>query len=278
MPQAPNRGASATWGPADGKARGVGLYRDEGVVLRTIKLGEADRIVTFLTSGRGKVRAVAKGVRKTKSRFGSRLEPLSHVSLLMYEGRPTSGPSTPLDLVTQADTVEHFRAVREDLDRLAKANSLLEVTDQVAQERQANPRLYQMLLGALRALAAHDSVVLVPAFFLKLLSSEGYHPMLDSCAGCERADGLVAFDLSQGGVLCRTCATSGAVRVSPDGLALVARVLGGDLVGALNEPTGAAAGEMSRLATRAVEQHLERQLRTLSPGLVRSLRSLGGVG
>lgn len=246
----------------------MGIYRDEGVVLRTIKLGEADRIVTFLTLGRGKVRAVAKGVRKTKSRFGSRLEPLTHVSLLLYEGRQTGGSgSTPLDLVTQADTVEHFRLVREDLDRLAKASSLLEVTDQVAQERQANPRLYQMLLGALRALAAHDSVVLVPAFFLKLLSLEGYHPMLSSCASCGRTEDLSAFDLSEGGVLCHTCATPGAVRVTPVALSLVARILGGDLAGALNTPPGPAVAEVSRLATRAIEGHLERHLRSLSPSL-----------
>ena len=65
----------------------MGLYRDQGVVLRSIRLGEADRIVTFMTQGRGKVRAVAKGIRKTKSRFGGRLEPPSHVQLLLYEGR-----------------------------------------------------------------------------------------------------------------------------------------------------------------------------------------------
>lgn len=242
----------------------MGIYRDEGVVLRTIRLGEADRIVTFLTAGRGKVRAVAKGVRKTKSRFGSRLEPLTHVSLLMYEGRNVgSGASSPLDVVTQADTVEHFRTIREDLDRLAKATSLLEVTDQVAQERQSNPRLYQMLLGALRALAAHDAAILVPAFFLKLLSSEGYHPVLEMCASCGRPDDLSAFDLIEGGALCRTCATPGAFRMTSEGLALVVRVLGGDLGGALGEPPGRAAADLSRLATRAMEQHLERHIRSL---------------
>ena len=89
----------------------MGLYRDEGVVLRTIRLGESDRIVTLVTQGRGKVRAVAKGVRKTKSRFGGRLEPTSHVSLLLYEGRE-------LDVVTQAEALDHFRVIREDLDRL----------------------------------------------------------------------------------------------------------------------------------------------------------------
>ena len=128
----------------------MGLYRDQGIVLRTWRLGESDRIVNLLTERHGKVRAVVKGVRKTKSRFGARLEPMVHCSLLFYEGRE-------LDIVTQAEVVEFFRPVREDLGRLSKAASLLEATDQVCQERHANPRLFAMLLGGLRALAAHDS-------------------------------------------------------------------------------------------------------------------------
>ena len=95
------------------------LYRDEGVVLRTYKLGEADRIVVLCTRGHGKVRAVAKGVRKTKSKFGARLEPMSHVAVQFYEGRE-------LDIVTQAESIDHFRAIRDDLDRLARASSMLE--------------------------------------------------------------------------------------------------------------------------------------------------------
>src|SRR3954447_8752125 len=96
-----------------------GLYRDQGIVLRTIKLGEADRIVSMVTLGHGKVRAVAKGVRKTKSRFGARLEPLSHVSVLLYSGRE-------LDIVTQAESIDHFRAIREDLSRMSSGMALLE--------------------------------------------------------------------------------------------------------------------------------------------------------
>ena len=111
------------------------LYRDHAVVLRTIKLGEADRIVTLVTEGRGRVRAVAKGVRKTKSRFGGRLEPMTHVAVQLYEGRE-------LDTITQVETVDHFRTIRDDLDRVAKAQALLEVVDQVAQDHQANSALY----------------------------------------------------------------------------------------------------------------------------------------
>jgi DNA repair protein RecO (recombination protein O) len=230
------------------------LYRDHGVVLRTIKLGEADRIVTLVTEGRGRVRAVAKGVRKTKSRFGGRLEPMSHVALQLYEGRE-------LDTITQVETVDSFRAIRDDLDRVARAQALLEVVDQVAQDRQANAALYRMLVGALRALAAANAPLLVPAFFLKLLALEGFQPQLDQCVTCGAADDLVAFDIFEGGVLCRS--DRRGVAVSTDALDLMRRVLGGGLADALNEPAGDATREVTQLATSALEHHLERRLKSL---------------
>ena len=234
----------------------MGLYRDHAVVLRTIRLGEADRIVTVVTAGRGKVRAVAKGVRKTKSRFGGRLEPLTHVSMLCYEGRE-------LDIVTQAETVESFRAVREDLDRLAKATSLLEAVDQVAQEGHSALRLYQMLLGALRALAASDSPLLVPAFFLKLLALEGFVVALGDCALCGTDEDLAGFDPAAGGMVCQACGPARPGLVSGEALALVRRILDGGLAGALQEAPGPATAEVSRLAAAAMEHHLERRLRSV---------------
>jgi DNA repair protein RecO (recombination protein O) len=234
----------------------MALYRDQGIVLRSIRLGEADRIVSFITEGRGKVRAVAKGVRKTKSRFGARLEPTVHVSLQFYEGRE-------LDIVTQAETIDHFRSIREDLDRLTRATQMLEAVDQVVQERHANVALYQMLVGALRALAARDSALIVPAFFWKLLSLEGFHPLLDTCASCGAADDLVAFDVGHGGVLCRTCGR-GASPISPDALRLIRQTLGGGLGPALNEPIGPATDEVAHLAARSLEHHLERRLRSIA--------------
>jgi DNA repair protein RecO (recombination protein O) len=122
-----------------------------------------------------------------------------------------------------------------------------------------------MLLGALRALAAHDAPLLVPAFFLKLLALEGFHPLLDLCASCGAPPPLVAFDLGEGGALCRSCAGRlSSLAVTPDGLALVRRVLGGDLAAALREPASRATAEVDRLATRAVEHHLERRLRSVA--------------
>lgn len=229
------------------------LYRAHGVVLRTIKLGEADRIITLLTKERGKVRAVAKGVRKTKSRFGGRLEPTSHVSLQLYEGRE-------LDTVTQVESIDAFRHVREEFDRLKRAVSMLEAVDSVAQMGEANARLYQMLVGALRSLDAADSAAIVGSFFFKLLALEGVRPEVDHCVSCQRTDDLVAFDPMEGGVLCRDCRRG--LAVSPEALHLMRRTLGGDLAAVLKEPETSATYEVAHIADEALEHHLERRLRS----------------
>jgi DNA repair protein RecO (recombination protein O) len=238
------------------------LFRDRGVVLRTIRLGEADRIVTLMCEQHGKVRAVAKGVRRTTSRFGSRLEPLSHVALLGWQGRGD------LDTINQVEVVDTFRAVREDLDRMAPALSMLEVVDQIGQERHGNPRLYEMLVGALTALAERNSPMVAPAFFLKVLAVEGSAPVLDVCVSCGEEDSalLVAFDLTEGGVLCRSCRRGRPL--SPDGLGLLRRTLGGGLSGVLAEPRSAATDEVTALATEAMEVHLDRGLRSVRSGQV----------
>lgn len=223
-------------------------------MLRTHKLGEADRIVTFITERHGKVRAVAKGVRKTKSRFGARLEPTSHVALQLYEGRE-------LDIVTQAESVDHFRAIRADLDRLTRAVSMLEAVDQLAQEREVNPELYRMLLGALRTLAARDSALVLAGFFWKLLALEGFRPITDACAVCGASDGLVAFDLHEGGVLCTTHRRGAAM--SPGAVELLQQILGGRLAVVLDQPASPLTAEVDHLATRAMEHHLERRLRSV---------------
>jgi DNA repair protein RecO (recombination protein O) len=232
------------------------LYRDQGIVLRTYRLGEADRIIVLLTRQRGKVRAVAKGVRKTKSKFGARLEPTSHVAAQFYEGRE-------LDIVTQVDSIDHFRAIREDLDRIARASAMLEAADQMAMERHPSVRLYQMLLGALRALDGHNGPLVVPAFFWKLLALEGFGPTVDGCVTCGRRDTeLVAFDSEAGGTLCGACRRGRAV--SPAAVGLLQQILGGQLGAALNEPASPATHEVEHLATEALEHHLERRLRSVS--------------
>jgi DNA repair protein RecO (recombination protein O) len=234
----------------------VSLYRDHGVVLRTHKLGEADRIVVLMTAGRGKVRAVAKGVRKTKSRFGGRLEPPRHVSLLIYQGRD-------LDVINQAETVDHYRLVREDLDRMADALSLVEAVDQVAQQGESNFALYRMLTGALRTLneAPVRSRLLVGAFFWKLLALDGVAPVLDECVLCGDSHSLVSFDAIMGGTLCRQHRQG--TPIDGETIALIRRILGGQLAAALSEPPDPATAAASALATSSLEAHLERRLRAV---------------
>jgi len=234
-----------------------GLYRDEGVVLRTIKLGEADRIVTIFMLGHGKVRAVAKGIRKTTSKFGARLEPTSRVAVQCYRGRD-------LDVVTQAETIDANRALREQYGLLTHAIPMLEAVDQVAQEREPNPALYRMLTGALHTLADRRAPLVTPAFFWKLLSLEGFHPMLDGCARCaaDDAGALVAFDLDEGGLLCRACARGAGRPITDDALGLLRLILHGGLNAALAQPAGAASHEVEQLGIRALEHHVERRLRS----------------
>jgi DNA repair protein RecO (recombination protein O) len=232
----------------------VALYRDHGIVLRTHKLGEADRIITFMTERHGKVRAVAKGVRKTKSKFGARLEPTSHVALQLYEGRE-------LDIVTQAESVDHFKAIREDLDRLSHAVTMLEATDQLSLEREPNPDLYRMLLGALRSVDARNSALVVAGFHWKVLALEGFRPQVESCVVCEEPEGLVSFDPTEGGLLCAEHRRG--TRVSPEAVELLQQILGGRLAQALDAPASPATHEVDHLATRVMEHHLERRLRSV---------------
>lgn len=265
-----------------------GLYRERAVVLRTYRLGESDRIVVLLTAGRGKVRAVAKGVRKTKSRFGARLEPPSHIAVQMYEGRE-------LDVVTQAEAIDSFRYLRDDLNRLGAALAMLEAVDQIAVEAHADPRLQAMLVGALRTLeppadtdspagapdgkedtAGRDSAaglestadeppapgLVVAGFYWKLLAHDGAGPILDGCARCgDEASPLVAFDLLQGGALCRSCRSGTAM--TSEALDVVRQMLGGRLGVALRSTPGHLVEEVAGLATGALEEHLERRLRAV---------------
>ena len=235
----------------------MGLYRDQGVVVRTIKLGEADRIVTILTRGQGKVRAVAKGIRKPGSRFGARLEPTSHVALQCYRGRE-------LDIVTQVETIDAHRALREHYGCLTHAVSMLEAVDQVAQEREPNPARYRMLVGALRTLAERPSPIVSTAFFWKLLSLEGFHPLLDVCVRCgDDAASFAGFDRDEGGVLCEPCVRIGGRRVDPTTLAVIGDMVGGRVSRVLADPpTPDVLTEAERLAIHALEYHSERRLRS----------------
>lgn len=229
-------------------------YRDVAVVLRTYRLGESDRIVVLLTESHGKVRAVAKGVRKTRSRLGSRLEPLSIVSVMLHKGRE-------LDVVSQVEALDTASALRANLDKMTQGLAMLEAVDQMTIDREPVPHIHRMLTGALGALGRDGSALVVAAFYLKLLAAEGFAPELDQCVSCGGSDGLVAFDISGGGVQCRSCRTG--VAISAGAIGLMRRILGGQLAAALAEPESPITHEVTHLATAAIERQSERRLKSV---------------
>ena len=230
-------------------------YKADAIVLRSIRFSEADRVLHLYTLERGRVNAIAKGVRKTTSKFGARLEPMSHVRLLLAKGRE-------LDIVSQAEAVESLAPMVVDLDHMTNGMAVLEAIDQMTLDREPAPHLYRMLVGALRTIADRSGPLVVSAFYWKLLAAEGVRPQLDACVRCGETEPLVAFDLAEGGVLCRQCRSGTAI--SPEALALMRQVLGGRLNDALAVPASPATHEVSTLATRALEHHIERRLRTVA--------------
>jgi len=221
----------------------------------------------FLTENNGKVRSIAKGVRKTRSKFGGRLEPLSLLDVQFHRGRD-------LDIVNQVETVDSTHNVFGDLDSMTEAIAVLEAVDQLVPDREPVPHMYRMLVGARRTLLTRPSPLVVPAFLWKLLASEGVHPVLDRCSLCdetpEAGSEFGTFDVRHGGVTCSACRAG--IPVSRAALDLMREVLGGGLGEALDRafhPEGQTLddpviNEVSALATKAFEHHVERRLRSVS--------------
>ncbi len=231
-------------------------YRERAIVLRNYKLGETDRIIVMLTEGSGKVRAVAKGARKSGSRHGAILEPPTHVEVQLYRGRGD------LDTVTQAQAVEPFGSLRTDLDRLTRASSFVEAVDHVTVDREPHERLYLMLAGALRMVANGNPTLTAAGFFLKLLALEGLEPVLDRCLSCGSAGPLVSFDPIGFGTRCASCRSG--ITVSDEGLRVCRLILSGGLAAALKLPDGPVLDDVNRLAATMVEHQTERQLKSLT--------------
>ena len=235
----------------------MALRHDQGIVLRSFPFGEADRVVVLLSPNHGKLRTVAKGVRRTKSRFGGRLEPFCHVDLVLYEGRN-------LDTITQVVTIEPFHHLRADLDRVIAAGTMVEVADAVAQEDEGAVRLFLLLQRGLRALDAGDAHPdLVTAFLLKAAEIVGVAPALDACAGCGRTDGLTRFSFAAGGAQCERCRVAGAFALQ-DGLTTYLAGLAHAELSALPPAEPAMTGQAMGVARRFVEYHLERKLESLA--------------
>ena len=235
----------------------MSTLRDEAIVLRTYKSGEADRVVVLWTKEHGKLKALARGVRKGTSKLGSGLEPLAHIDVLLADARGD------FHIVRQVEHVELFTRLRSDLDRLTAGCALTEVIEAVPLDGVPDREIFVMLSRALASLD-NDSFhpFLVPAaFYLKLLVLDGSAPQLDECVNCGEADELVAFDPLVGGVQCRNCRSGPGL--SAGALDLMRRVLGGRLVSALAEAESPGTHEVTQIATRMVEIHCERRLKSV---------------
>ena len=235
----------------------MSLYRDEGVVLRVQKLGEADRIITVLTRRHGRVRAVAKGVRRTRSKFGASVEPFSHVDLQLYAGRS-------LDIVVQAESLTAYgSSLVGDYGRYTAGTAVLETAERLtAEEREPSLRLFLLVVGALRALSERDPSMVLDAFLLRAMSVAGYAPALSDCARCGTAGPHRAFSVPAGGTVCPACRPAAAASPAPAALALMVDLLTGDW-DAAERADARSRREASGLVAAHLQWHLERGLRSL---------------
>lgn len=235
-------------------------YRDEAIVLRTQKLGEADRIITLLTRSHGRVRAVAKGVRRTTSRFGSRLEPFSHVDVQLAEGRS-------LDVVTQAETLDPFGArMGTDYSAYTAGTVMLETAERlVVEDKEPALQQYLLLVGALRAICdtGRPAAQVLDSFLLRSLAVSGYAPTFDACARCGLEGPHVAFNPSAGGMLCTACRLPGSARPATETVRVLGALLAGEweVVLATDDRH---LREASGLVAAYLQWHLERGLKSFS--------------
>ncbi|NYI06684.1 DNA repair protein RecO [Allostreptomyces psammosilenae] len=241
------------------------LFRDEGVVLRTQKLGEADRIITMLTRGHGRVRAVARGVRRTKSKFGARLEPFSHVDVQFFSrGGDLVGRHLPL--CTQVETLAPYgRGIVDDYDRYTAGTAMLETAERFT-ENEGEPAVqqYLLLVGALRTLASatHAPRLVLDAFLLRSLAVAGFSASFEDCARCGLPGPNRFFSVSSGGAVCFDCRPPGSVVPAPQTMQLLSALLTGDWAAAdAAEPRYCREG--SGLVAAYLQWHLERGLRSL---------------
>lgn len=235
------------------------LYRDEAVVLRAQKLGEADRIVTLLTRHHGRVRGVAKGVRRTSSRFGARLEPFMLVDVQLHEGRS-------LDVVTQAETLAPYGgALTSDYPGYVAATAIAETAERLTDaEREPATQQYLLVVGALRTLVtrAHDPSLVLDAYLLRAMSVAGWAVSLLDCAGCGAPGPHRAFSVPAGGSVCALCRPPGSASPDLATLVLLAALLTGDWPAAdASDPQHRREG--SGLVAAHLQWHLERAVRSL---------------
>lgn len=244
-------------------------YRVEAIVLRRVDFGEADRVLVLFTRERGKLAVVAKGVRRISSRMAGHLELFTQSDLQLAKG-------ANLDVVTQAETRNPFRALREDLTRTSTAYLVAELADALSEEGVEQPEVYDLMAATLRALGTTDDPRLVVAHYqLRLLDVTGFRPVLQRCVGCDRAlvPGRNAFSASLGGALCPDCAPHepSARPIDSDALKALRNLQRAGLPGSVQfRMSEQVMREVERTLREVVERHTERRLRT--PDLLARLR------
>ncbi|MBB2942007.1 DNA repair protein RecO (recombination protein O) [Actinoplanes lutulentus] len=240
------------------------LYRDDAVVLRVQKLGESDRIVTLLTRRNGRLRAVARGVRRTSSRFGARLEPFGHIDLQLA-GSP-EGVGSALHSVSQVEAVSLFgKSLLSDYPRYTAASAICETAERLTPvEREPALRLFQLTLGAMKALATaeHAGGLVLDAYLLRAMAFAGWAPAVTECAVCGTPGQHAAFAVPAGGAVCPDCRPPGAAHPSPDTLGLMSALTSGDWVIA-DASAPSVRRECSGLVAAHLQWHMERALRSL---------------
>lgn len=235
------------------------VYRDEAIVLRTHKLAEADRIISLLTHRHGLVRAVAKGVRRTSSKFGARLEPFTHVDLQLAQGRN-------LDVVTQAVThASYGDRISADYARYTAASAMVEAVQKLlVEEREPAAAHFQLLVAGLRALSLshYRPGDVLDSFLLRALAVAGYAPSFGDCAVCGAPGPHRAFHPSAGGITCADCRLPSSSQPAGATVELLGALLAGQW-GIVNAATTASRREAHRLVRAYLTWHLERGLRSL---------------
>jgi DNA repair protein RecO (recombination protein O) len=240
------------------------LYRDDAVVLRVQKLGESDRIITLLTRRHGRLRAVARGVRRTTSRFGARLEPFGHIDLQLA-GSP-EGVGSSLHSVSQVEAIELYgKRFLGDYPRYTAASAIAETAERLTPiEREPSLRLFQLTLGALKALAVaeHAGGLVLDAYFLRAMATAGWAPAIAECAVCGERGQHGAFSVPAGGAVCPDCRPPGSAHPSPATLSLMNALAIGDwaIADATDSPVRR---ECSGLVAAHLQWHMERALRSL---------------
>lgn len=203
-----------------GGVESMPLHRTEGIVLKNIDYSETSKIVTLLTPDRGKIAGLVKGAKRPRSRFGSSLEPITHIELLFYEKR-----DRPLRNVTQTDIIESFGSIKGDFDRLAYAGYFVELCDRFVQEGEESGDVFSFMLESLRLLCEWKGALelLATGFGLRFLALAGFAPVLDACAQCGSTSlrGKVRFCADEGGILCQNCTAPSMTELRPYHLQLL---------------------------------------------------------